>query len=213
MKKLNLAVFAILLFIAQASVVFAQENKVETTKRKEQTDKLIKPIEAYVKTIEDFVDKEKKPHIVIADISDYNKADQPIWRKYDSEEEFEKAREVTESYNIAYIWKKNGKVVQVNFTYSSPSGDWVEYYFQTYRPDGTLAKVEREMRTFLGDIIITRTQIYNEKGKLLKEAKNYRDLNTGKPVKATDNYQSVDAGEVYKKTSDLPFVKLLAGKK
>jgi hypothetical protein len=55
------------------SSVFAQANKLETAKRVEQTNKLVKPIEADAKTIEDFVEKEEKPHIVIADVSDYNK--------------------------------------------------------------------------------------------------------------------------------------------
>jgi hypothetical protein len=103
--------------------------------------------------------------------------------------------------------------VQVNFTYSSPSGDWVEYYFQTYRTDGSLAKVDRELRTFMGDIIVNRIQIYDETGKLLKETKNYRNLATQKTIKPTDNYQDVEVGQTYLQISKLPFADTLVEKK
>ena len=122
MKKFSLAFLAIILFALPA--VFAQANKLETAKRVEQTDKLVKPVEAYAKTIEDFVEKEMKPHLVIADVSDYNESDKPIWKDRTFEEESEKPSEAgEEAYTIAYIWKKDGKVVATNFTYSSPSGD------------------------------------------------------------------------------------------
>lgn len=207
MKNITL-VFFIITF-AGISTIFAQANKVETAKRVEQTNKLVKPIEAYVKTIEDLVEKEGKPHIIIADVADYNDSEKAVWKKYASEEEFEKSRETEEAYTIAYIWKKDGKIVQVNFTYSSPSGDWVEYYFQTYREDGTLAKVDRELRTFMGNIIVNRIQIYDEKGKLLNESKNYRDLETQKTVEPTENFQDVEVGKSYMKINELPFAKML----
>ena len=210
--KINSLIFSVILFLG-ISNVFAQANKIETAKRVEQTNKLAKPIEDYAKTIEDFVEKEGKPHLVIADVSDYSKDENPVWKKYASETEFEKARETEEAYTIAYIWKKDSKIVQVNFTYSSPSGDWVEYYFQTYRADGSLAKLDRELRTFMGDIIVNRIQIYDETGKLIKETKNYRNLDTKKTIKPTDNYQDVEAGQTYLQINKLPFANLLAEKK
>lgn len=207
MKKLNLALFTVLLFTLLVSNIFAQPNKLETAKRVEQSDKLVKPIEAYAEIIEAFVLKEGKPHVVFADISDYNKSETPIWKRYESEEEFEKDRETNESYTIAYLWKKDGKYVAVHFTYSSPSGDWAEYYYQTYRSDGTLAKVNRELRTFMGDVIVNRIEIYDEKGKMLKESRSFRDLNTKKAIKEADaNYMKIEAGTVYKNLSDLPFM-------
>jgi hypothetical protein len=207
MKKICFIILAITFL--SLTTVFAQANKLETAKRVEQTDKLVKPIEVYVKTIEDLVEREEKPHLVIADVSDYNKDENPVWKQYASEAEFEKARETEEAYTIAYIWKKDGKIVQVNFTYSSPSGDWVEYYFQTYRADGSLAKVDRELRTFMGDIIVNRIQIYDETGKLLKETKNYRNLDTQKMIAPTDNYEDVEVGQAYLQVNKLPFADML----
>lgn len=212
MKKFNLLI-AILFIAVQTTFIFAQKpNKVETAKRVEQTNKLVKPIETYVKSIEDFVEKEGKPHLIFADVADYNESEKPVWKKFASEDEFEKSRETEEAYTIAYIWKKNKKIVQVNFTYSSPSGDWVEYYFQTYREDGTLAQSNREYRTFMGDVIVNKIQIFDAKGKLLKETTTYRNLDTGKTIKPTENYQNVEAGQAYMKISDLPFAEMLKEK-
>ncbi len=208
MKQLNLAILAIILLAVPA--VFAQKAvKPKTSTEGLQTAKLVQSVEVYVKTIEDFVEKEGKPHLVIADVADYNEAEEAVWKKFASEAAFEKSRETEESYTIAYIWKKDGKPVQINFTYSSPSGDWAEYFFQTYREDGTLAKVNRELRTFLGDVIVNRIKLFDEKGKLLKETVTYRNLETGKPIKPTDNFMNVEAGQIYMKTSDLPFASIL----
>ncbi len=209
MKKLNLAILVIAFFTLQSSLIFAQANKLVTAKRVKQTDKKVKPIEAYAKKIENFVKAEKKPHLVIADVSDFNKDEKPIWKKYASEAEFEKARETQESYEIAYIWNKNNKPVAVNFTYSSPSGDWAQYVYYIFREDGSVARADRELRTFMGDIIVNRIYIYDETGKLLKETKTFRDLETQKPVKATKNFQDMDV-KIYKSINTLPFASMLS---
>ncbi len=190
-------------------LILAQNNKIETAKRVAQTDKLVKPIEDYVKTIEDFVEKQGKKHPLIADVSDYTKSKKPIWKKFASEDEFEKAREAEEVYTIAYIWQKNGKTVAVNFTYSSPSGDWVQFVLGTYRADGTLAKVDARLNTFYGDASVLRTFYFDAKGKKLKETVKYQDLQSDETFdpKTRDFYdQEV---EIYKTVNTLPFANLL----
>ncbi len=154
---------------------------------------------------------EGKPDVIIADFADYEKGNAPIWKKFASEDELEKAREKNESYTIAYIWTKGDGIAQVNFTHFSPSGDWAEYYFHTYREDGSLSTVNRELRTFMDDIIVNRIQTYDENGKLLQETKTFRDLNTQKPIPAKE-YIDMEAGRVYLKTADLPFFSMLSAK-
>ena len=206
MKKITVVFFAIAFFAI--TVTYAQPKKRETAKRWEQTNKLVKPIEAYAKTIEDFIKKEGKPHLIIADASNPNKDKNPIWKNFASKDALEKAREKRETYTIAYLWKKNNKIVAANFTYFSQSGDWVQYVYYVFNRDGSLAKVNRELRTFMGDIIINRIHIYNRKGKLIKETKNFRDLATGKLIKAPKSFQDIDV-EIYKKVGDFPFILLL----
>jgi hypothetical protein len=203
MKKFSLITLAFLLFALQNAAVTAQTV---------EADKAVQAVEAYIKTIDAFVAKEGGPHLVIARVGDYNDEDSLVWKKFDSEEEFENAE--VESYETAYVWKKEGKVVRVNVTYSSPSGDWVEYFLQTYREDGTLAYVDRELRTFLGDIIVNHIRIFDENGKRLTETKRFRDLNTDKEIKEEDaEYMNVEAGEAYMKIGDFPFAGLFDKKK
>jgi len=169
----------------------------------------IKRINAYVKTIDSFVGK-KKPHLIYADTSDYNEGSKPKWRKFASVKALEKFRESSETYTIAYNWRKSGKLVQSNFTLFSPSGDWTQYDFHYFRADGTIAKIASELRTFMGDMIVLRDFYFDRKGKLLRQTARYRDLNTNKPVKKpkAGDFQTTDV-TIYKTVRRLPFARLI----
>jgi hypothetical protein len=202
MKKSGLLII-ILLVSALQNVSFAQSNTAE-----------IKKIKAYCKTIDAFVKRNKSPQLIFADISDYNDDSKAKWRKFASEKALEKFREKTETYTIAYNWRKNGKLIHSNFTLFSPSGDWTQYVYHYFRPDGTLAKVESDMRTFYGDMIVLQTIYFDSKGKLLSKTTQYKDLTTHKPKKPSKDFLSdfsqLKSGEDYfKKTSKLPFASLL----
>ncbi len=190
-------------------MIFAQANKIKTAERVRQTNKQIKQIEEYAKTIDKFVKKEDKPHLVIADISDYNESQKPIWKKYNSEKAFEKARETNEAYTIAYIWKKAGKPVAVNFTYSSPSGDWAQFVLYTFRADGSIAKIDSRLNTFYGDASVLRIFYFDAKGKKLKETVKYQDLQSEKEFNPKDREIYDQDVKIYKNVKNLPFTKLL----
>jgi hypothetical protein len=202
-------IFILSLLVIFSSLIFAQTNKIGTSKRVKQTDKQIKPIEDYAATIDKFVKKEGKPHLIIADISDYNESEKPVWKKYNSEKTLEKARETTEAYTIAYIWKKSGKPVAVNLTLSSPSGDWAQFVLYYFRADGSLAKIDSRLNTFYGDASILKTFYFDAKGKKLKESVKYQDLQSEKTFDPKDREFYDQEVDVYKNVKSLPFAKLL----
>jgi hypothetical protein len=188
----------LLLFTAQVYPVFAQ-----TAKKAE-----IKRIDVYCKTVDALVKHSRNPQLIYADTSD--EGSKPKWRKFASEKVLEKFRETSETYSIAFNWQKNGKIVHSNFTLFSSSGDWTQYVYHYFRPDGTLAKVESEMRTFYGDLIILQSLYFDNKGKLLRKTIRYQDLQTKKPKKPTkeileSNQDFVSGVDYFKKTSKLPF--------
>jgi len=190
-------------------MAYASENKPCKFKARESSEKnsdSVESINAYAKTIDAFTKKEGGPNLVIADVSDYNKDDKAKWKKFASEKDFEKSTE--DSYTTAFIWKKDGKPLATNFTYSSPSGDWAQYMFYVFREDGSVAKATRDLRTFMGDIMVVRTYYYDQEGNLLKETKQFRDLATKKFVKASNNFQDIDV-DIYKNIKELPFVSML----
>lgn len=190
-----------IIFLAFAGLAGAQETSPDGT--------TLADVQAYVKEAREFVEKQGEPHLIFADVSDYNEGAKPVWRKYASMVDFQNAGEEAESYTVAYVWLKEGKVIGVNFTYSSPSGDWAHYAEHVFRPDGSVAEIRKELRTFMGDVIVIRTTVFDPSGKELKVSKEFLDLNTQKPVAPTENFQDVDV-PVYKKASDLPFVSELA---
>ena len=207
MKILKISAFLLVFFAFQFPAVFAQTNKKAEIKR----------IDLYVKTVNKFV-KNKKPHLIFADISDYEQDSQPKWRKFKSETSLEKFRENSETYTIAYNWLQNSKIIQSNFTLFSPSGDWAHYVFHYFRADGTLAKIESDYRTFVGDFIVLENIYFNKNGKTMKKTVAYKDLTTGKPKQPSkdylqDNLTLINKADYYQKTSKLPFANLLRKKK
>jgi hypothetical protein len=169
-------------------------------------------IDSYVAGVKRITAVKKSPKIVVADTKDYEQ-EKSNWQKFASESVLEKFRKKTETYSIAYNWMNAGKLVASSFTDFSPSGDWSMYTFHYFRPDGTVAKVESEMRTFNGDYIINHSFYFDEKGSQLKKTSRYRDLTTQKPKKPTKEMldESSGMGEVvfYKSTDKLPFAPLL----
>jgi hypothetical protein len=191
--------FLLLLFISIfCGSVFAQADKVVE----------IKTIDAYVKKIDAFVKKNKSPQLVFADTAYEGKAK---WRQFASEKALDKFREKTETYEIIYVWKQVGRIVETSSTLFSPSGDWAQYVYHYFRENGTLAKVESDFRSFHGDIIIEQSLYYDAKGKQLKKTTQYRDLKTKKfkKVDPKSGIPSMGKFEVFKTTKKLPFAHLL----
>jgi hypothetical protein len=200
MKLISTLFAAAAIFLLQAACL-AQNTPAE--------DPSLTAARDYVKTVNDFAEKQGGPQLIIADVSDYNEDSKPVWKKYASEEALEKAREDEESYTIAYIWFQEDVPVAVNFTYSSPSGDWALYVEYVFRADGSAAGIRRELRTFQGNIIVTNISFLDEKGKVLKETTEFSDLETQKPVTPTKDYADIDV-ELYKSVKKLPFASELA---
>ena len=193
----------LILTILLLSLSVVAQNKQVTAERVEQTDKRLAPVRAYVKAVMYYVNTTEFPEEIFADVSDYNTAKKPEWKRFDSQRAFEEAN--VESYETYFIWKIFGKVSQVNVTYSSPSGDWVQYVFHTFYPSGKAAKIDRELRTFMGDIIVNRVSFFDRNGKLIKESVSYRDLATQKPVKRPESFMDIGA-DFYLNSNELPFI-------
>ena len=190
--------FSLFVLFAASLSVFSQTAKTNT----------VAQIEAYAKSIDQMTKRRKEPDLVIADVSDYD-TDKPEWRKFKSTKELETFREKTETYTVAYNWRTNSKIVSSVFTVFSPSGDWAQYVTHYFRPDGSAAKVNTEMRTFNGDYIIIREYYFDARGKLLKKSAKFLDLTTKKPKKPTAEMLDEKSGflkaDHYKKVSALPF--------
>lgn len=163
----------------------------------------IRRIDNYVKQLNAYTKRYKKPHLIFADTS---QTDKPKWKRFASEEALNKV--VT--YNIAFVWRKNGRIVKANFTLFSESGDWAQYVYHYFRADGSLAKLESELRTFYGDMIVIKNFYYDSKGSLLRKRTRYFDLRSKKPIKPREEANElVFDFDTYKSVRRLPFINLL----
>src|SRR5262245_51308506 len=111
----------------------------------------IRKIDALARIIDRIAVADSKK-IIVADTADFNqeKAD---WKLFESDKALDNFRESSETYTIAFNWRRDGKIAASNFTLFSPSGDWTKYVFHYFRPDGSLAIVKSELRTFYGEFI------------------------------------------------------------
>ncbi|MBK8466494.1 MAG: hypothetical protein IPL32_11740 [Chloracidobacterium sp.] len=202
MKNSILFLLTMIVFVFQSNLL-GQSVKAE-----------VKSIDAYCKSLDAVGKKRKTPELVFADVSGLTDKTEK-WRSFASEKALDKYREDSETYSIAYNWRKNGKIVVSNFTFFSGSGDWVKYVYHYFREDGTLARVESELRTFNGDYIVNRRRHFDRSGKLISKTEKYLDLTTKKPKKPEgggvmgDNPKKID---YYKTTGKLPFAHLLKKK-
>ncbi len=193
----------LLLAFFMPMLVSAQANNTST----------VAGIDAYCKTVDAVRKARKIPELVFADTADMNDQKEK-WRQFPSEKALEKFREKSETYSIAYTWRKNGKIVASNFTLFSGSGDWAKYVYHYFREDGTLARVESELRTFNGDFIVIRRHYFDRNGKLISKTERYLDLTTRRPKKHDEGVMGDDPKEIdyYKNTRKLPFAYLLTKK-
>lgn len=177
-----------------------------TTAVQGQNPRDIPAIEAYARQLDAYAKRNARGGRLFADTANYTDDSAPRWQEFRSKRAVERA----ESYSVATVWTQpSGGGLLVDFSLSSPSGDWAQYANYYYRADGTLAKLHSELRTFMGDLIVIRDRFYDTSGKLLQEKTRYLDLKTRKPKKvAAGSFQDIPL-ELYSRTSDLPFHSLL----
>lgn len=199
MKKFTLLALVLSAFAVVPLDVPGQSNKAA-----------IKAIDAYAKTVDAIVKRRKNPDRVFADTAAMDESKEK-WRSFASVKALDRFRKKSETYSIAYNWLNGGKIVASNFTLFSASGDWAKYVNHYFRADGTLARVDTDYRTFMGDFVVLRSFYFDKSGKQIDSSVKILDLTTRKPKEAPEGVMGDDPKEVnyYMRTSKLPFARLM----
>lgn len=176
----------------------------------QSTASQVKSINTYCKQIDTIQKRRKSPELVYANVADMNSSKEK-WRKFASAKALEKFRERNEVYDIAYNWRSGGRLIASTFTHSSPSGDWVNYVTHCFRADGTVARVETDYRTSLGDFKVLSTRYFTSSGRQISSSIKYLDLQSGKPKDKGDGVMGdvESRAEYFKTVKKLPFAGLL----
>jgi hypothetical protein len=195
-----------------ATLLVALPSGLTASAFSQQSD--VASIEVYARGLDRYMNRNARAARYFADTAsmtdDANMNAAPRWQEFRTRKALDDAWQNGKTYTSSSVWfNATGELVAAVFTFSSPSGDWVQYVTNYYRKDGTLAKSSAELRTFMGDIIRIQDRLYDNKGKLLKEQTRFLDLKTRKPKRVgKSDYMEMES-PLYKTASALPFYRLL----
>lgn len=111
---------------------------------------------------------------------------QDYWRRAASSIALQTAEKNLDS--TAAVTTRDGKVIFAGFIFQNQFGDWVDAANYCFRPDGTLAQMHSELRSFHDGMKVVRVVTFNELGKELSSNLNSFDLESGKPAKVLPDF-------------------------
>ena len=165
-------------------------------------------LETYCKEVDSFIKRNNTHTRIFANVASGVERVPNKWQEFHTESE-RQAADTGENLNEnAYVWIMNGNLVGANFTFQSPSRDWVQFVMYYFREDGTLAATKETFNTFNGNMSVDRERVYDAKGKLLRSSVKYSDLQTGRARKPGKNSANEEA-TVYRSVQSLPLYGLL----
>jgi len=170
---------------------------------------LIDSVEKYCAAVEEHGGKKEADFIV--GVSSQGSANSNGWRLFHSENELQKTWEEEGNKDAAFVWLNQGKINSTNFTLQSGSGDWALYTHHCFRQDGTVARIESELRTFNGNMIARRKWIFDPNGEKKKFTEEFLDLNTEKPKQPDADFEDRET-PLCRKVTDLPFYGIFQSK-
>lgn len=130
----------------------------------------------------------------------------PVWVEFWSDS----ARDLTQPLSQAQVYRDDSShAIVAHFAFASESGDWVHYITMYYRPNGTLAKIEAELNTFHGDVIVQRWRYFDEHTKVIDQKTTYYEMHSHKPITKRTPAFDDEPVTYYAKSTDLPFSSLL----
>ena len=96
-----------------------------------------------------------------------------------------KAPEDSPTFESITLFESHGALILAERVRATPSGDWSETSSSYYRPDGTLAFVFAELRTFHGNVRVETRLYLDASGTVLRRLESVFDLEGGTPRKTT----------------------------
>jgi len=127
------------------------------------------------------------------------------WKEFHSDEEREKALIGEYEYQAANTWLKEERVVFVNNTMWSDSGDWALYVYYYFDNNGRTIRITSDFRTFIGKVKVLGDLYFDAEGKILRKTEEYFDLHTDRQYSKKPEYQPDVTIPLILRVADLPF--------
>ena len=164
----------------------------------------VRQVSRYCKQVDSYVREHPSAFVNLRRGSGVNNDGDGKWRRWPKA----RAAEAVDSNGDARLWRRDGKIVFVTFLLQSGSRDWALYVSNYYRLDGTLAKIESELRTFYGNVSVERDWLYRPDGSLISFKARCFKLPGREPAQLDDNFIDIPV-PLYPTVAHLPFQSLL----
>jgi hypothetical protein len=128
------------------------------------------------------------------------------WRRLTSRGEFEAA--ANNGNSTASAWMRNAKVEFVEAVFRNQFGDSTQSVQYCFRPNGTLAQLHSELKSFHSDLRVVRQIEFDDASKQLLKTTQSFNLTSGQPQKIPADFWDFPP-PVFARVSDLPFAKQL----
>ena len=138
------------------------------------------------------------------------------WKQFTDEGEWQHWTEAdgNDNYGAAFVWLRDGKVAQANFTFQTPSYDWANLANYCFWPNGIVASAETTLNDLNSDVSVHRVRLYSPDGAQLKTEEAARVLSTKRPIRIPEEIIEAERNDTsnsgfrnpsYKSTAELPF--------
>lgn len=94
----------------------------------------------------------------------------------------------TDVFDEMQVWRVGGRIRAANLLETTPSGDWSKLSKYCFRPDGSLAFIFSELRTFYGNVRVEDRLYFDLTGRQIRTLRKAFDMNSEKPVR-NPNFQ------------------------
>lgn len=129
------------------------------------------------------------------------------WQRLNSRHEFDTA--VKNANSTASVWIRDAKVVFVDVLFQNQFGDSTQSVEYCFRPDGTLAELHSDLKSFHGGLRVVREITFDDAGTQIAKTTQSSDLESGEPKKIPPDFWDFPP-PIFLRVSDLPFAKDLS---
>jgi hypothetical protein len=110
----------------------------------------------------------------------------------------------------AKVHVRDQHVIFVDFTFQNQFGDSTQTTQYCFRPEGTLAELHSELKSFHGDMSVLRDITFDDAGRRVSQRMQSFDLETGRPKKLPSDFWDFSP-PIFLHVGDLPFAQSLPG--
>jgi len=168
----------------------------------QSTNKTVAQLDQECAAEKTFTQKHPRAALLFSAIPQNENPARDHWQRVTSRNDFDSAAKNGNS--TASVWIRNGAVAFVDAIFQNQFGDSKQSVEYCFRPDGTLAQLHSDLKSFHGGLRVVREIVFDDAGKPIVKTTQSFDLESGKPKKIPPDFWDFPP-PIFLHVSDLPF--------